>query len=61
MAYIAYKFRHSNWDKKYYVENLNAQAALIQREIEKLTMKREMLQEFARQIDQDLIEVGNNE
>lgn len=61
MAYVAYKFRHSNWNKKYYVDNLNAQATNIQPEIEKLQTKAEMLREFARQIDQDLIEVSSNE
>lgn len=51
-----YKFKASNWDKAYYVRNLNDEAALVQREIEKLTVKREMLQEFARRIDNDLEE-----
>lgn len=53
---MKYKFKHSNIDKKYYCENLMAEASIIQREIEKLTVKREMLQDFARRIDTDLME-----
>lgn len=51
-----YKFRHSNIDKQRYCENLKAEAALVQREIDKLTVKREMLLDFALRLDMDLVD-----
>lgn len=56
MTQPTYKFRHSNVDKKRYCENLKAEAAAVQQEIEKLTVKREMLQDFALRLEMDLIE-----
>lgn len=53
-----YKFKWDNFDKKIYCQNLKDEAAQIQREIEKLTVKREMLQDFAMRLDMDLIEVS---
>jgi hypothetical protein len=56
MTQPAYKFRHSNIDKKRYCENLQAEAALVQREIDKLTVKREMLMDFALRLEMDLVD-----
>lgn len=52
-----YKFKWDNYDKKLYCDNLKAEAALVQREIDKLTIKREMLYDFAIRLDVDLVEV----
>lgn len=52
-----YKFKWDNYDKKRYCQNLKDEATLIQREIDKLNVKREMLYNFALRIDMDLIEV----
>jgi hypothetical protein len=56
MTQPVYKFHHSNIDKRRYCENLKAEAALVQREIDKLTVKREMLLDFALRLDMDLLE-----
>lgn len=58
MTQPTYKFRHSNVDKKRYCENLKAEAALVQREIDKLSVKRDMLQDFALRLDMDLLEAS---
>lgn len=54
---MIYKFKWDNYDKKRYCQNLKDEATLIQRDIDKLTVKREMLQDFAIRLDMDLVEV----
>ncbi len=51
-----YKFKWDNYNKERYCENLKAEAASVQREIEKLTVKRDMLNDFASRLELDLVE-----
>jgi hypothetical protein len=61
MTQPLHRFRHSNIDKRRYCESLKAEAALVQREIDKLTVKREMLLDFALRLDMDLLEASEGE
>ena len=50
-----YRMKYKNWTLKDYCADINNQAALIQREIEALQIKRDMLFDFARKLENDFI------
>ncbi len=52
-----YRLKYTNQTLRDYCDNLRQEAALIQRDIEKLQVKRETLQEMSYRLENDFIEV----